>query len=199
VNKNTEERGFYAWILGHVHAPYAQQMFFLLFALEVILLVPLDPILAFFVTHRRDEAYRFVVIATIGSIFGALLGYLFGDLLWEVVGSKIIEWMVTQAKFDAFLSFYQSNYKAALFCGALFPFPFKLLTISAGFCGLPVLTFASVIGCARATRFFMICYVSMRWGSAIQLFVKRYSDHLLLLLAIILILVLGCYMVFSGN
>ncbi len=196
MNKNTEERGFYAWILRHVNAPYAQQLFFLLFAFEVILLVPLDPILAFFVTHRRDDAYRFAAIATIGSIIGAGLGYLFGDLLWEAVGSKIIDWMVTQARFDAFVSFYQDNYKTALFVGALFPFPFKLLTISAGFCGLPVATFLSVIGCARALRFFTICYVSRRWGSVIQLFVKRYSDHLLLLLAIILVLVLGCYMVF---
>ena len=174
MDKNSEERGLYSWIVRHVNAPYATQLFFLLFALEAILLVPLDPILAFFVTHRRDEAYRFAFLATIGSVVGALIGYAFGDLLWDSVGQKVIALLVKQSTFDAFVLYYQTHFKAALFWGALFPFPFKVLTISAGFCQLPLATFSAMIGAARALRFFVICYVCKEWGSVIQSFVKQY-------------------------
>lgn len=197
MNKKSEEsQGLYAWIVGHVNAPYAMQLFFLLFALEAILLVPLDPILAFFVTHRRDDAYRFAFIATIGSVLGALLGYAFGSILWDTIGHNIVLWFVKQSSFDWFSAYYQSHYKTALFWGAFFPFPFKVLTISAGFCKLPLISFGAMIGAARALRFFTICYVSREWGSIIQRFVRQYSGHLLLLLAIKIVLVLVCYMVF---
>lgn len=191
-----EERGFYAWIVRHVHAPYARQLFFVLFALEAILLVPLDPILAFFATHRRHEAYRLAALATIGSVVGALIGYVLGNILWDIVGKQIIALLVKQSTFDAFVVYYQQHFKTALFLGALLPFPFKVLTISAGFCDLPLGVFCAVIAFARAIRFFVICYVSTEWGSVIKAFVKQYSRHILLLLAIKIALVLVCYMVF---
>ena len=196
MNKNAQDKGLYAWIVGHVNAPYAMQLFFLLFALEAVLLVPLDPILAFFVTHRRDDAYRFALIATIGSVLGSLLGYALGSILWDTIGNKIVLWFVKQSSFDWFTAYYQSHYKAALFFGALFPFPFKVLTLSAGFCKLPLVSFTGIIAAARAFRFFLICYVSREWGGVIQNFVRQYSGHLLLLLAIKIVLVLVCYMIF---
>lgn len=192
-----KSNGFYAWVLKHVHAPYARPFFFCLFALEAILLIPLDPVLAFFVTHRRGEAYRLAVLATVGSVIGAALGYLFGNVLWDAVGHHIIAWLVKQSTFDAFVAYYQEHFVPALFFGALFPFPFKVLTISAGFCKLPMATFCGMIGLARACRFFAITYISLEWGAVIHGFVTRNTRHLLFLLAISVSLAVLCYLAFA--
>jgi membrane protein YqaA with SNARE-associated domain len=196
MNNSSEERGLFRWVMRHVNAPYAYQLYFLLFALEVILLVPLDPIVAFFAMSRKEDAYRFAFLATIGSVVGAFLGYALGGFLWESVGKKIVLWIVSQASLDAFILQYKTHYAATLFFGALIPFPFKLLTISAGLCKVPLAPFALYIGTARCIRFFVISYVSTEWGNVVKAFVKQYSRHILLLLAIKIILILLCYIVF---
>lgn len=191
-----EERGLNAWVQRHINAPYAYWLFFALFSLEALLIIPLDPLLAFFVMRRRDDAFLFAGIATFGTLVSAFIGYAIGDFLWDIIGHKIVLLLVKQAAFDAFIASYKQHYIPTLFVGSLLPMPFKVLVISAGFCQLPLLQFCAAIVSARVIRFFGIAYVSQRWGHAVIQFIRQYSGHILLILAIAVGLAVVCYSVF---
>jgi len=189
-----EPRGIYQWILSHVNARYAYHFFFSLFALEIILFIPLDPVMAFFAIHRKKNAYVFTVLAVLGSMLGAASGYFLGSFLWDIIGKKIVLLLVSQLTLDNFVLNYQSHYFATIFFGALLPFPFKLLTISAGLSKIPVTSFVGIIGLARAVRFSAITYVSVTWGDHFVSILKRYQRHILFLLALMVLIVLACYL-----
>ena len=191
-----EERGLYRWVRRHIDAPHSYFLFFSFFSLEAFLLIPLDPLLAFFVMQRRDDAYRFALMGAVGSVVSALMGYAVGSLLWESIGQKIVLFFVTQVTLTSFILHYQLHYFPALFIGSLLPFPFKVLTISAGFCLLPLVPYCSAIGLARLIRFFAIAYVSKEWGHAVRDFISRYGKHILLLLALKILIAVVCYSVF---
>lgn len=196
MNQLPDERGLKAWVQRHINAPHAYWLFFALFSLEALLLIPLDPVLAFYVMQRRDRAYRFAALAVIGSVVSALMGYVFGALLWDVIGHKIVSLLVKQETFDAFVAHYQQHYLPTLFVGALLPLPFKVLSISAGFCALPIHLYCAAIASARVVRFFGIAYVSKEWGAQVTQFIRQYFRHIVLLLALKIIIAVVCYAVF---
>jgi membrane protein YqaA with SNARE-associated domain len=196
VDQLPEERGLNAWVQRHINAPHAYWLFFALFSLEALLIIPLDPLLAFFVMNRRDNAFRLAAIATLGPFVSALVGYAIGDFLWDVIGHKIVLLLVKQATFDAFVIGYKQQYIPTLFVGSLLPMPFKVLVISAGFCQLPVVPYCAAIVSARLIRFFGIAYVGQRWGEAVIQFIRQYSRHILLILAIKIVIAVVCYSVF---
>jgi membrane protein YqaA with SNARE-associated domain len=189
-----EQRGIYQWILSHVNARYAYHFFFSLFALEIILFIPLDPVMAFFAIHRKKDAYVFTVLAVLGSMLGSAIGYFLGSFLWDIIGRKIVLFLISQLTLDNFILNYQSHYFKTIFLGALFPFPFKLLTVSAGLAKIPVSLFVGIIGLARVVRFFAITYVSVTWGDHFMFFIKNYQRHILFLLALMVLIVLACYL-----
>ena len=196
MNQIPEERGLNAWVQRHINAPHAYWLFFALFSLEALLIIPLDPVLAFFVMKRRDDAFRLAALAATGTLVSALMGYAIGDFLWDVIGHKIVLLLVKQSTFDGFVGTYQQHYLPTLFVGSLLPMPFKVLVISAGFCQLPVLPYCAAIVGARLIRFFGIAYVCQRWGHAVIRFIREYSGHILLILAIKIVVALVCYLVF---
>jgi membrane protein YqaA with SNARE-associated domain len=196
VENVSEKRSVYQWILQHAHARYAYQLFLALFSLEIILLIPLDPVMAFFAMHRKDDAYKFVLLGVLGSILGAGIGYALGGFLWEMIGKQILLLFVSELRLTAFVANYQLQYMPTVFFGALVPFPFKLLTASAGLAKIPLIPFLSVVAAARAVRFCVISYVSIRWGAEVKLFLHRYGRHILFLLAVALLIALGWYAVF---
>lgn len=191
-----EERGLRVWVHRHINAPHAYWVFFALFSLEALIFIPLDPVLAFYVMQRRDDSYKFASLALVGSLVSALMGYAFGAFLWDVIGHKIVALLVKQETFDSFVAHYQQHYMPTLFIGALLPLPFKVISISAGFCTLPVALYCAAIGSARFVRFFTIAYVSKWWGTRVTQFIKMYFRHIVFLLAIKIIIAVVCYSVF---
>jgi len=196
VENVPEKRNLYQWIVHQVNSRYAYQIFFVLFSLEIILLIPLDPVMAFFAMHRSDDAYKFVLLGVLGSVIGAAMGYALGDFLWDFVGKHILTLFVSELRLAAFVANYQMQYVPTVFFGALVPFPFKLLTASAGLVEIPLVPFLSVVAAARALRFSVIAFVSIRWGAEVKLFLHRYGRHLLFLLAVALSIALVWYAVF---
>lgn len=164
----------YEWLGKHVHAPYGTYVFALLIFIEGFFFIPVSTLLAFYSLENRRRALFYALLATLVSGLGALAGYGLGMLLWAVGGKAVIHFFISPDKFEQLLGQFK-NYQAwTTFVVALTPMPFKMLTLTAGFCKLPVIPFVFLSMLARGLRFFGISGAIYLWGEKVHYYLNQY-------------------------
>ncbi|MBI3900895.1 MAG: hypothetical protein HY324_01935 [Chlamydiia bacterium] len=172
----------YLWALQKASSSKAPLWIGLLFFLELFLFIPLDPILLFFCLQRRSKIFLYSSIAAIASVFSACIGYLFGHFLWDLLETLVIPHLISASSFAKISSQFEIYEHWALFLGALFPFPLKALSLTAGVFHLGILPFTFFVLIARLLRFFLIGGVIAIWGEKVHAFVERHFNRILLLI-----------------
>jgi membrane protein YqaA with SNARE-associated domain len=173
LTRNTSVIGYvkslYTWMGSWAHSPYACPLLGLLFYIEAILFIPTEPMLIVYCIQRRNKAFLFGTIATIASVLGGLTGYAIGSFLWDIMGEKIIHnfyinFLVTPERF-MYISHLFARYEwAALLIAGIPPIPYKAVTLTAGFCKLPLLPFIACSLIVRGARFYLIAYTVKYFG-----------------------------------
>ncbi len=174
-------KGIYNWVGRYVHAPYGTIIFCLLVFIEGIFIMPVSTLLTFYALKNRKKAFLYGALATIMSAFGALLGYSVGYMCWNLGLVHLIYYFVSPEKFAYAVELYKSYQAMAVFFTALTPLPFKVLTISAGFCQLPLLSFISYTMIARGIRFLAISTAIFVWGDKVEYYLDKYFYYFLAL------------------
>jgi membrane protein YqaA with SNARE-associated domain len=167
-------KSMYKWLGKHVHAPYGTYILSLLTLIEGFFVVPISTLLAFYCLENRRKSFFYATITTVTSGAGALLGYYVGTLLWQFLGQNVINWIISPESFNYLVEQYQNNQAWAVTTLALTPLPFKALTLTAGFCRLPVVPFVCFTMLGRGIRFYLIATGIYFWGNRIQYYLDRY-------------------------
>ena len=63
--------------------------------------IPPDALLIPLALGRPRRAWRFAALCTVGSILGAMIGYLMGSALYETVGRPIVEFYGYSGRYAA--------------------------------------------------------------------------------------------------
>ena len=124
---------FYTQIVkwaGHRHAPY--YLTGICIAESAVLPFPPEILLAPMTIANPQSSVRFAGIATIGSVIGAMLGYLIGNFAYELVAEPLIQYFGLSTQFEEVAVLFQQYGIWIIFVAALIPLPFKLCTITAG-------------------------------------------------------------------
>ncbi len=171
-------KAIYQWLGKHVHGPYGTFVFGLLVFIEGFFIVPVSTMLAFYSLENREKALFYALIATLVSALGALAGYLLGMALWQVGGKSVIHWLIAPDKFEHLIEQFKTYQALTIFGLALTPAPFKLLTLTAGFCKLPLIPFILLSMIARGLRFFAIAGAIYIWGEAVQYYLHKYFYYI---------------------
>lgn len=150
----------------------------LIFALEIVLIIPLDAVLMLFCLQKSEKRFLYATIATLGSAVSSICGYLLGWLLWDAIGSFVIKHLISPDFFNNLTQHYAHNEKLAVLFGALLPLPLKAVSLSAGFCQIPFLPFLACILVARGIRFFLVAGAVHKWGGKISLFIDKHFSRL---------------------
>lgn len=174
-------KSMYYWLGKHVHAPYGTWIFGLLVFIEGFFIVPVSTLLTFYCLENRKNAFLYAAIASIMSVFAALAGYFLGYLLWQGIGQNIIYYLITPDKFEKGVLYYKKYQALAILVGTVTPMPFKALTLTAGFCGLPILPFLFFSLLGRGTKFFAIAGAIYKWGNHVQYYIDTYFYYLVAL------------------
>ena len=162
--------------------------------------IPPDIMIIPMVVSKRNEFIRIALIATIFSVLGALFGYYIGFSLNEVA-IKIFEFYGYE---------YSSSFKEKFTSGGGFfawlgilvtagftPLPFKLLTISSGIIHFNLISFIFICIVTRGLRFFLVSYLTYRFGQKIGPLLDKAGARLGIIIASIIILIaLGVYFLF---
>jgi len=94
--------------------------------------VPVDVLLAPMVLARRDKAWWYASLATIGSVVGAVIGYYIGLFLFDQVAQPIINFYHFQEKFVYVQELFNEYGVWIIFIAGFSPIPYKIFTITAG-------------------------------------------------------------------
>ena len=154
--------------------------------------IPPDVMIIPMVISKRNEFIRIALIATIFSVLGALFGYYIGYSLNEFA-VKIFEFYGYEYS-DTFKEKFStgSGFKAwlgILFTAGFTPLPFKLLTISSGIIHFNLLTFIFICIVTRGLRFFLVAYLTYKFGQKIGPFLDKQGTKWSIIIAGIIILV----------
>ncbi len=186
----------YNWMGSKVHTPQAPFFLALLSFFESLILPPVAPVLVLFCIENKKKSFLYAGIVTVFSVLGGVVGYYIGFALWETVGQKLVLYLTTQEIFDNLVAQYKKYEALTILIGSFSPVPYRLISISAGFCKLPLLPFIlfSLIG--RGARYFLIGAVLYMWGNHFKIFIDRWFNQLLFLF--LFIMFVGFFILFKA-
>jgi len=154
--------------------------------------IPPDVMIVPMVVSKRTEFIRIALIATIFSVLGAMFGYYIGYSLNEIAvkifelygyeySNTFREKFTTGEGFKAWLGI--------LFTAGFTPLPFKLLTISSGIIHFNLISFIFICVVTRGLRFFLVAYLTYRFGQKIGPFLDKQGTKWSIIIAGIIILI----------
>ena len=135
-------RALYEWTMDKAAHPAAVWwLAFFCFIEASFFPIPPHPLLGLMCLAEPKKAIRFALVATLASVAGALLGYAIGWGLYDSVGAWLIGVLGLTESFPVAACYLREyDWQAIVIAGAT-PVPFKLLTITAGFVGMNLVTF----------------------------------------------------------
>ena len=154
--------------------------------------IPPDVLIVPMVISKRNEFIQIALIATIFSLLGALFGYYIGHSLNEIA-IKIFEFYGYEYS-DTFREKFTTGGGFKTWLGILFtagftPLPFKLLTISSGIIHFNLISFILICVVTRGLRFFIVAYLTYRFGQKIGPFLDKQGTKWSIIIAGIIILI----------
>ncbi len=178
----------YTWTLSWADSKYsAFGLFFVAFIESSFFPIPPDVLLIPLILGRLDNWFKLCVICSVGSVAGAVFGYLIGYLAMESVGNYIIELLRLESAKEQFFLWYERYGVLIVLIGAFTPIPFKVITILSGAVGLNILVFILYSFVGRAGRFFLIGIMLRIFGAKIKELIEKYFDLLSILFVLLLI------------
>jgi len=181
-------RKIYDWMGEKVKSPHATYWLAGLFFVEAFFFIPVDPLLILFCVENNKRSLYYAGIATVSSVFGGVFGYFIGAILWNSVGQTLVNLVISQATFDQAIFKYKLYENWAVLIAGFTPLPYKAVTLSAGFCKLPLIPFIVFSFISRGARFFLLAGAIKIWGAHIKNFIDKYFNQLALLFMAIIVL-----------
>jgi membrane protein YqaA with SNARE-associated domain len=135
--------------------------------------IPPDVMLVPMVLARRLKAWTYASIATIGSVIGGVAGYAIGYFFFEAIGLPILRLYGKDGSFDTFAHWFNEWGVLILIVKGMTPFPYKVLTITAGVTHMPLVPFMLASIVARAMRFYLIAGLLYWFGEPVRGFIEK--------------------------
>ena len=190
-------RNLYDWVLKWSNSKYGPLMLGLMaFAEASFFLIPPDVLLIPLALGLRTKAFRLAFICSLGSILGAIFGYVIGSYLWWE-GVNQFSWLA-RLFFDVIPGFtpeifysIQTKYEIwnfwVVFTAGFTPIPFKVITISAGAFDINFILFVIASTLSRSARFFLLSALIWKFGEPMRVFIDKYFNLLAIIFMILLI------------
>jgi membrane protein YqaA with SNARE-associated domain len=136
--------------------------------------VPPHPLLGIMCLAEPKKAIRFAVIATLASVAGGLLGYAIGHFVYESIGTQLLTVLGLAESFPKAACYLREYGAEIIMIKGATPIPFKLLTITAGFISMPLLTFIGASLVSRSISFMIVGVLFRVFGAPIKAFIDKY-------------------------
>ena len=194
-------RRLYNWVLSWADSRHGViALAGISFAESSFFPIPPDVLQIALSVGKPKKSYLFAAVSVTASVLGAIAGWAIGRGLWHLVDTFFYSAIpgFTSEKFIYVESLYQENAFLWLILSAFTPIPFKIFTIAAGACSVPLSTLiiASFIG--RGGRFFLVATIMRICGKQAREILDKYLERITLIFGILVLA--GVYaMKFLGN
>jgi len=166
--------------------------------------IPPDVMVIPMVISKKNDFIKIFLITTIFSVLGGMLGYLIGAFFFEFGAhimsfygyedklSKIKENLVNSDGFYAWLG--------VLFLAGFTPLPYKVFTITSGLIGFNFLIFVLISLISRGLRFFIVSYLSYKFGDLFNEYMDKYGSKWFTIIGILIVIIgLIIYLIFKSH
>ena len=166
--------------------------------------IPPDVMIIPMVIAKKKEYFKIFLIASLfsvlGGIFGYLLGYLFYDLAIHVIEFYGYENKVENLKTSLSQGSGFFAWLSILFLAGFTPLPYKAFTIASGVVGFSLPVFIVVSLLSRSLRFFIVAYLSYKFGDLFTEFMEKHGSKWFTIIGILIVIVLGIiFLIFKFN
>ena len=166
--------------------------------------IPPDVMVIPMVISKKNDFIKVFFIATIFSVLGGIFGYFLGALFFDI-GMQIMSFYGYENKLAEFKSnlinsegFYA--WLGILFLAGFTPLPYKVFTITSGIIGFNILIFIFISLISRGLRFFIVSYLSYKFGDMFTNFMDKHGSKWFSIIGIlIVIIVVFVYFTFRTN
>ena len=153
--------------------------------------IPPDVMIVPMVMAKKNDYLKIFLIATLFSTFGGVLGYFIGSYFLDF-GMSVVEFYNYE---DKVLSLKDSLTKgtglyiwlATLFLAGFTPLPFKVFTITSGMIGFNLFIFFFICLISRGLRFFIVSYLSFKFGGTFDKFMRTDAAKWFAILGILVV------------
>ena len=171
---------------------------FISFIESSIFPIPPDVMVVPIVLAKKEDYLKIFLITTLFSVLGGVFGYFLGNMFLEF-SMSIIEFYNYEEKVFALQDSLSNKTGIALWVGTLFlagftPLPYKVFTITSGFIGFNIYLFVLISLISRGLRFFIVSYLSMRFGDKFEMILKKEGFKWFSIIGVIVVIIfLGLY------
>ena len=157
--------------------------------------IPPDVMIVPMVIAKKNDYLKIFLIATffstIGGVFGYFIGSYFLDIGMSVVGFYGYEDKVLALKDSLSKGTGLYIWLATLFLAGFTPLPFKVFTITSGMIGFNLFIFFFICLTSRGLRFFIVSYLSFKFGDAFNKFMKTKAAIWFAILGILIVVIVS--------
>ena len=157
--------------------------------------IPPDVMIVPMVIAKKNDYLKIFLIATFFSTLGGVLGYFIGsyflDVGMSVVGFYGYEDKVVNLKDNLTKGTGLYIWLATLFLAGFTPLPFKVFTITSGIIGFNLLIFFFICLISRGLRFFIVSYLSFKFGDTFNRFMLTDAAKWFTILGLFIVLIVS--------
>ena len=157
--------------------------------------IPPDVMIVPMIIAKKNDYLKIFMIATLFSTLGGVLGYFIG-LYFLDFGMNVISFYGYEDKVLALkdnltkgTGFY--IWLATLFLAGFTPLPFKVFTITSGMISFNLLIFFFICLISRGLRFFIVSYLSFKFGDTFNEFMKSKAAIWFAVIGILIVIIFG--------
>jgi len=155
--------------------------------------IPPDVMIIPMVIAKKKSYLKIFLIASIFSVLGGIFGYMLGALFLDIAMS-VIEFYGYENKVSSLKSNLSQGegfftWLSILFLAGFTPLPYKAFTIASGLIGFNILIFIIVSLISRSLRFFLISYLSYRFGDLFTEFMNKHGSKWFTILGLFIVLI----------
>ena len=166
--------------------------------------IPPDVMIIPMVISKKKDFIKIFLITTIFSVLGGILGYLIGAFFFDF-GSEIMNFYGYENK----LSNIKNNlinsdgfyaWLSVLFLAGFTPLPYKVFTIASGLIGFNFLIFVLISFISRGLRFFIVSYLSHRFGNLFNEYMDKHGSKWFTIVGILIVIIgIIIYLIFKSH
>ena len=155
--------------------------------------IPPDVMVIPMVISKKDDFLKIFLITTIFSVLGGILGYFIGAFFFDI-GMQVMTFygyedklislknnLINSEGFYAWLSI--------LFLAGFTPLPYKVFTIASGLIGFNILIFIVISLISRGLRFFIVSYLSYKFGNLFTKFMEKHGSKWFTIIGILIVII----------
>ena len=155
--------------------------------------IPPDVMVIPMVISKKDDFFKIFLITTIFSVLGGILGYFIGAFFFDI-GIQIMTFYGYEEKLISLKNnlinsegFYA--WFGLLFLAGFTPLPYKVFTIASGLIGFNILIFVLISLISRGLRFFIVSYLSYKFGDLFTQFMEKHGSKWFTIIGILIVII----------